>query len=428
MRISGCFLFLILTATRSLAFPLTFEQRDATHFLARLPGGSAELSLDRLTLGGVTFRFVGSSPSARFEGVGAAAPTTYLRAGFVRALPQYARIRIRGLYPGVDAVFYGSGENLEYDLQLSRGGSIERIRISVEGAHDLAIDERGDLTVRAASSVLRQIRPHVVQEGREISAAYVLLGENRAGIRLGKYDGRAPVTIDPVLSYIKTFGSGVLNTANLVATDAQGDIYVAGECYGVNFPTTAGSFEPNPAPTLSVVSNAGKTISPVRVTQAMSVGKVGATPDGAVVYAATSQGILLSGDGGATWRQTSPLPVPDASNSPQPISINAISIDSLDPATLLVATNRGLYGTDSGGEFWGARNTGLDVSASGYVSVVSAFYHPTNPLIAYAVTTGPSSIYASADAGNTWQRLNPVYPGEAPSAHIFLFSKPCRGD
>ncbi len=420
MRSSSYFLLWICTAAQCLAFPLSFEQRDATHFLARFSGGTAELSLDRLTLRDVTLRFAGSVPSARFEGLGPAAPSTWLRSGLVRTFPQFPRLRIHGLYPGVDAIFYGSGSNLEYDLQLTGGASVDRVRIAVEGTHDIAIDDEGNLVIRAASGVLRQMRPRVFQSGHEISAAYVLLRGNQVGLKLGKHDRRAPLTIDPVLSYVQTFGNGGSNIANQVATDAQGNIYVAGQTSGVNFPTTSGSFEPSSVPPLWALSNAGQTVNPLRLASS-SVGVVGATPDGGILYAGTPQGILLSVDSGSTWRPTAPLPIPGIPNSAPSVSVNAFSIDAFDPATILVATSTGLYGTDSAGQFWGGRNTGLNVSASGFVSVASVFYNPVNPLIAYAVTSGPSYLYASSDAGNTWRRLAPTYPGESP-APTFSFS------
>jgi hypothetical protein len=163
-------LVLAALAARCLAYPLSFEQIDTAHFLVHFPNGTAELRRDRVSLGDVSLRFVGSAPSARLEGLGPAAPSTYLRAGFVRTFPQFPRLAIRGLYRGVDAIFYGSGPNLEYDLQLTRAASVDRIRISVEGTRDIAIDDFGNLTIRTASGVLRQMRPRVFQTGREISA------------------------------------------------------------------------------------------------------------------------------------------------------------------------------------------------------------------------------------------------------------------
>ncbi len=411
MRNSSSLVLTMLAAVRCLAVPLSFEQRDATHFLARFSNGTAELRRDGVSLGDVTLRFVGSAPAARLEGIGPAAPSTYLRAGYVRTFPQFPRLAIRGLYPGVDAIFYGSGADLEYDLQVNRGASVDRIRISVEGTGDVAIDDGGNLTIRTAAGVIRQVRPHVFQTGREVSAHYVLLGANEVGLRIGKHDPRAPLTIDPVLSYVKTFGTAGSNIASLITTDSQGNIYVAGQSNGLNFPTTSGSFDSNTLPTLRVLSNAGQTIAPIHVPNAFTVG---ATPDGGILYAGTSQGILLSGNGGATWTPTAPLPIANLMNYSPTISVNAFSIDPLDPATILVATNVGLFGTDSGGEFWGARTTGLNVTGNGFVSVASAFYNPINPLIAYAVTSGPSYLYTSSDAGNTWLRIQPTYPGEPP--------------
>jgi len=101
MRISGClFLCTALMATPCFGFPLAFEERDARHFLARLPEGTAEIGLDRLTLRGVTLRFLGAASSARLEGLGSAAPSTYVRAGLVRTFPQFPdfgyRASIRG--------------------------------------------------------------------------------------------------------------------------------------------------------------------------------------------------------------------------------------------------------------------------------------------------------------------------------------------
>src|SRR5580658_403816 len=171
MRNPSSLVLAVVMAVRCLALPLSFEQRDSRHFLARFLNGTAKVRPDQVRLGDVTLSFVGSARSARLEGLGPAAPSTYVRGGFVRTFQQFPRLAIRGLYPGIDAIFYGSGANLEYDLQLTRGASVDRIRISVEGTRDIAIDEVGNLTVHTASGVLRQIRPRVFQTGREIPAS-----------------------------------------------------------------------------------------------------------------------------------------------------------------------------------------------------------------------------------------------------------------
>ena len=409
MRPSSCLLLSVLVCAHCVAVPLAFEQRSSRYFLAHGANGMVELGPDRVTLSGVTLRFSGAATAAHLEGVGPSAPATYLRAGFSRTFKQFPKVAIRGLYPGVDAIFYSNGEDLEYDLEIARGVPVERIVISLDGG-GARIDEQGDLIIGNSSGEVRQMKPRVFQHGREIPANYVLLAANQVGLRLGKHDRRSPLTVDPVVSQVKYFGDSGSNTTAAIVTDAQGNLYVAGQSNSVDFPTSPNGYEPAGPSPLRVLSNAGTSIGSLRAGTAVSVGLVAGTPDGTILYAATTQGILLSGDGGNTWRQTAPLPI--AGVPFQYVTVNAIALEPLDPATILVATNQGLFGTDSGGEFWGQRTTGLPVSASGYVSASWVSYSPSNPLIAFAVTSNPSYLFASRDAGNTWTALNPTYPGE----------------
>ena len=412
---------LLLLATRCFSLPLSFEERGQGHCLSRSSSGTMEFLASRVVSGDVTLRFVGTSGAEHLEGFGPAAPSTYLRAGFSRTLRQFPKLAMQHLYPGIDAVFYGHGEDLEYDLQLAPGASSERIRIAMEGARSVRIDATGNLAIETASRILTQMRPHVMQQGREIAVRYVMLARNEVGIRLGKYDRRAPLTIDPVLSFRSTFGGSQSNTGLAIALDPQGNIFLAGLSNSADFPTTAAGFEPKPAAPVEILSNGGKSITPLRPGTAFNVSLIGGSKDGKVLYAATSGGILVSGDSGATWRPTAPLPVATMAQNPTPTAtVYSISVDPLDPATVLVATSAGLFGTNSGGQLWGERNSGLAVSRSGSVRVSSVFYHPANPLIVYATTIDPGYAYASSDAGNTWLLLNPTFAGEpAPPTDPF---------
>ena len=67
-----------------------------------------------------------------------------------------------------------------------------------------------------------------------------------------------------------------------------------------------------------------------------NAGAVGGTKDGTLLYAATPDGIFLSGDSGATWRPTAPLVVPGLAATGLSVTVNNISLDPLDPSTLLV--------------------------------------------------------------------------------------------
>src|SRR5216683_1164278 len=62
----------VLIAASCRALPLSFEQRDSKHFLARVGNGTVEFHPDHLILSDVSLRFLGASGTARLEGLGPA--------------------------------------------------------------------------------------------------------------------------------------------------------------------------------------------------------------------------------------------------------------------------------------------------------------------------------------------------------------------
>src|SRR5436190_4114223 len=140
-------LFPLLSFASPVSIPLTFEERGPDKFLVRLAGGTASIRHDRVEFGSVTLRFDGARPSARVEPLGAASPATYMSGGTRRTFSQFPRVAIRGVYPGVDAIFYEDAGKLEYDLKLASGARVDRIRLHWDGVQQLHIDAHGDLEI-----------------------------------------------------------------------------------------------------------------------------------------------------------------------------------------------------------------------------------------------------------------------------------------
>jgi Beta-propeller repeat len=148
-------------------------------------------------------------------------------------VPQFERVAYRGIYPGIDAIFYGNVTNLEYDLDLAPQADPRQIQVRFRGAR-LHLEENGDLTIDSAFGRLTQHRPHSYQmrDGKrvDVASSYVLLGRDRAGLRVGEYDRDRPLTIDPVLSFaglVASYGSTPSGT-NSIAVDSSGNVFVAG--------------------------------------------------------------------------------------------------------------------------------------------------------------------------------------------------------
>jgi uncharacterized protein (TIGR03437 family) len=400
-----------ILAISTTSIPLSFEQRDSGLFVTHAAGDSVQFRMGSVTVGGVTLLFRNSSAAARLEGIGAASPATYVSDCDRCTFQQFPKLAMRSLYPGIDAVFYGNAGRLEYDLALAPGASPARVRLAFENARHLTLDTDGTLVIEGPSGTIRQLPPRVFQAQRQIPARYKLISANQVEIHLGRYDRHQALTIDPVLVYAKYFGGSGSDSANVVATDAQGNVYVAGHSNSLDFPGVNGA-SAGPLPPLIALSDNGQTIARLPIGSGNSVTAIGGTPDGKILYAAAAGAIYYSSDGGVTLRPGGPLPVPIFSLLQSNVTVNDISLDPIDPTRVYVATNRGLFGSGNSGQSWFPCDYNLAASADGSINVASVSVSPADHLLLYATTSQPKNIYKSTDAGATWQILYPAYPGE----------------
>ena len=100
-------------------------------------------------------------------------------------VPHYAKVQFDQVYPGIDLVFYGNPQQLEYDLVVAPGADPGQIRLSFEGVDGMRIDGEGNLVLAVAGGEIVQQAPRVFQlvEGRErlVAGRYVLLDGDSSG-------------------------------------------------------------------------------------------------------------------------------------------------------------------------------------------------------------------------------------------------------
>jgi len=155
-------------------------------------------------------------------------------------VPNYAQVRYRGLYGGVDLVYYGHQGELEYDFVVARGADPGRIRLRIEGAHGMKVDAKGNLVLPTGGGKVRFHRPVAYQgSGRDrhlIAARYLLRGRDEIGFAVGPYDRRQALIIDPVLSYATYLGGTGGDVAYGIAVDSSNNAYIAGVTNSTDFP------------------------------------------------------------------------------------------------------------------------------------------------------------------------------------------------
>ncbi len=253
--------------------PLTFEENRGqaesnVRFLAQGHGYSlslhpegADLSLAKGKPGQrkseqVRMRFVGSRRATSVKGKSPlGSRVNYLigkdRSAWRSDLPTYAQVQYRDVYPGVDMLYYGRGQELEYDFVVKPGADPDAIALSFDGAEQIRVDESGDLVLKLKEGEIRQHRPVVYQEAegkrQEIDGAYRMAKDGTVRFALAQYDASRPLVIDPTLAFSTYLGGTQRDEGLAITVDAAGFAYVTGYTGSVNFRKTAGAFQGNPA-------------------------------------------------------------------------------------------------------------------------------------------------------------------------------------
>jgi len=284
--------------------PLIFEPNQGqtdpqVRFLARgtgyglfLSGDQAVLALGRHSKNPVIrMKMAGSNPDALVSGDDQLpGKSNYLIGNdpvhWHRDIPQFARVRYRNVYPGIDLVYYGKQQQLEYDFEIAPYADPRKISFQFEGSAKPALDRSGDLVVAAGHEEIRLKAPRVYQaEGdskQPVAGRFVMRPDGKVGFVVASYDHSRSLVIDPVLAFSTYFGGSNDESCSLitasptppsgcpaVALDASSNIYLAGSTTSVDFPITP---QPTTAPPPAAFQPAIATAPDVFVTKLNSAG------------------------------------------------------------------------------------------------------------------------------------------------------------
>jgi Bacterial Ig-like domain (group 3)/MBG domain (YGX type)/Chitobiase/beta-hexosaminidase C-terminal domain/Bacterial Ig-like domain (group 1)/Beta-propeller repeat len=162
-------------------------------------------------------------------------------------LPTFGKVKYTGVYPGVDLIYYGNQQQLEYDFVVAPHADPAPIRLRFDGAEKLSLDPAGNLEIIARNGRIAFQKPIVYQEAngkrQRLQGAFTMVARNAVGFTLGNYDHSQPLIIDPTLAYSTYLGGAAEDGALAIAADSNGNAYIAGSTGSYDFPVTTGAFE-----------------------------------------------------------------------------------------------------------------------------------------------------------------------------------------
>ena len=174
----------------------------------------------------------------------------------------WQEVRIGEVYKGIELKLRAYGKNVEKIFTVNPNSSVNDIKLILEGAKGLHINEGGELEVETELGTVKFTKPFAYQEEtvngqhsgvsaqeqnititerQYIEVAYVVKG-NEYGFKVGNYDSTKPLVIDPLLASTLIGGSSVDSSGDL-AIDSSGNVFIVGDTRSLDYPTTSGAYD-----------------------------------------------------------------------------------------------------------------------------------------------------------------------------------------
>ncbi|MBL7788706.1 MAG: T9SS type A sorting domain-containing protein [Chitinophagales bacterium] len=180
----------------------------------------------------------------------------------VLKVPSYRKIIYKNIYPNIDWVIYQSSavspqssevntqklaissqshersENtdhaslttdnfIKYDFVVHPGGNPAHIRFKIKWAEEMTINQDGQLLLKNSLGEISEAKPISFQGDTKIET-YFSLDQDVLSFRLGDYNKKETLIIDPILQWATYYGGSNAETGGYITIDGSGNVYLCG--------------------------------------------------------------------------------------------------------------------------------------------------------------------------------------------------------
>ncbi len=143
----------------------------------------------------------------------------------------YNSVTYKNVYKNVDVRYFSDNGNLSYDLIVNPGADISKIALKIDGLDSLSVNKYGNLTLKTSVGETYQTIPSTYQVNKttrsKVKAGFILK-DNIIRFKLGDYDKKATLIIDPTEIFSSFVGVLSDDWGYTATYDNAGDFYAGG--------------------------------------------------------------------------------------------------------------------------------------------------------------------------------------------------------
>ncbi len=160
------------------------------------------------------------------------------------------KVTYKDFYPSIDLEVAGNTENLEYSFIIAPQKDASQIKMKIQGAKKVFIDDDGNLHTTHPFGEIIESAPRawtINENGRktDVEVAFVLKKNTVSYAFPNDYDHSQILVIDPQLTFSTFTGSTADNWGFTAAPDATSKVFAAGIVFGAGYPISTGAFDPS---------------------------------------------------------------------------------------------------------------------------------------------------------------------------------------
>lgn len=168
----------------------------------------------------------------------------------------WQEVSLGEIYKGIELILKANRKNIEKFFTIHPQGRVADIRLKIDGAKGLRVNDTGELEVETENGIVKFTKPVAYQEIENkrivVEASYFIVPDSKIvtyAFKVGEYDHTKPLIIDPSLEYSTFLGGSADDYGRSIAVDHEGNTYVTGETRSLDFPVLNGSVFANCATT-----------------------------------------------------------------------------------------------------------------------------------------------------------------------------------